>query len=41
MLAERLVNLGRSIRGLKDVDLEEVASTRLLVYAATLIGRLR
>lgn len=36
-LAERLVNLGRSIRALKDVDLEEVASTRLLVYAATLI----
>ena len=38
MLAERLVNLGRSIRSLKDVDLEEVASTRLLVYAATLIN---
>jgi nitric oxide reductase NorQ protein len=37
MLAERLVNLGRAIRALKDVDLEEVASTRLLVYAATLI----
>ena len=37
MLAERLVNIGRSIRALKDVDLEEVASTRLLVYAATLI----
>ena len=36
-LAKRLVNLGQSIRSLKDVDLEEVASTRLLVYAALLI----
>ncbi|TVO59912.1 CbbQ/NirQ/NorQ/GpvN family protein [Denitromonas ohlonensis] len=37
MLATRLVNIGRSLRALKDVDLEEVVSTRLLVYAATLI----
>lgn len=37
MLARRLVSIGRSLRALKDVDLEEVASTRLLVYAATLI----
>jgi nitric oxide reductase NorQ protein len=37
MLAKRLVNIGRSLRALKDVDLEEVASTRLLVYAALLI----
>lgn len=37
MIARRLVNLGRSLRALKDVDLEEVASTRLLVYAALLI----
>jgi nitric oxide reductase NorQ protein len=36
-LAERLANLGRSLRSLKDHDLEEAASTRLLVYAATLI----
>ncbi|MEY4591348.1 MAG: Denitrification regulatory protein [Pseudomonadota bacterium] len=36
-LAKRLVNLGQSIRTLKNVDLEEVASTRLLVYAALLI----
>jgi len=37
MLARRLVALGNSIRSLKNVDLEEVASTRLLVYAAILI----
>ncbi|MDP1653505.1 MAG: CbbQ/NirQ/NorQ/GpvN family protein [Rhodocyclaceae bacterium] len=37
MTATRLVNIGRSLRALKDVDLEEVASTRLLVYAAILI----
>jgi len=35
--ARRLVSIARSFRALKDVDLEEVASTRLLVYAATLI----
>ncbi len=38
LLAKRLVSLGNSIRALKNVDLEEVASTRLLVYAAILIG---
>ncbi|MCF8474143.1 MAG: CbbQ/NirQ/NorQ/GpvN family protein [Emcibacter sp.] len=32
-----LVNLARRIRSLKDLDLEEGASTRLLVYCATLI----
>ena len=37
MTAKRLVNIGQSLRALKDVDLEEVASTRLLVYAAILI----
>ena len=36
-LAKRLVSIGKSLRALKDRDLEEVASTRLLVYAATLI----
>lgn len=36
-LARRLVSIGRALRALKDRDLEEVASTRLLVYAATLI----
>jgi len=36
-LAERLVRLGQSLRALKDHDLEEGASTRLLVYCATLI----
>lgn len=35
--ASRLVAIGKSLRALKDRDLEEVASTRLLVYAATLI----
>jgi nitric oxide reductase NorQ protein len=35
-LAERLVRLARSLRALEDHDLEEAASTRLLVYAATL-----
>lgn len=37
MVARRLVSIGRSLRALKDVDLEEVASTRLLVYAALLM----
>lgn len=37
LLAKRLVALGNAIRTLKTVDLEEVASTRLLVYAALLI----
>jgi len=36
-LAQRLVQLTASLRALKDHDLEEVASTRLLVYCATLI----
>jgi len=36
-MAKRLVNLGLSLRALKDHDLEESASTRLLVYAAKLI----
>jgi len=36
-LAERLVALGTSLRALKEHDLEEAASTRLLVYTATLI----
>jgi len=37
-LARRLVNIARALRALKDQDLEEAASTRLLVYAATLVG---
>ena len=36
-LARRLVNIGKAFRSLKERDLEEVVSTRLLVYAATLI----
>src|SRR5690554_4525839 len=36
-LATKLVTIGAQIRSLKNVDLEEVASTRLLVYAARLI----
>jgi nitric oxide reductase NorQ protein len=36
-LAKRLVTLANALRSLKDHDLEEAASTRLLVYAATLI----
>lgn len=36
-LAHRLVNLASHFRQLKNHDLEEAASTRLLVYAATLI----
>jgi nitric oxide reductase NorQ protein len=35
--AERLVGLAGALRALKDHDLEEGVSTRLLVYAATLI----
>jgi len=35
--AGRLVALANAMRALKDHDLEEAASTRLLVYAATLI----
>jgi len=37
MLAQQLVALGQALRALKEHDLEEPASTRLLVYAATLI----
>ena len=36
-LARRLVILANGLRSLKDHDLEEAASTRLLVYTATLI----
>lgn len=36
-MAQKLVQLATSLRALKDHDLEEAASTRLLVYAATLI----
>ena len=32
-----LVNLATRIRALKEVDIEEAASTRLLVYAASLV----
>jgi nitric oxide reductase NorQ protein len=38
LLARRLVSIAGAFRALKDVDLEEVASTRLLVYAASLIS---
>lgn len=38
LLATQLVTLAGHFRQLKDHDLEEAASTRLLVYAATLIG---
>lgn len=37
MLAKQLVSIANAFRALRDHDLEEVASTRLLVYAATLI----
>lgn len=37
VLSKRLVNLANALRALKDHDVEEAASTRLLVYAATLI----
>ncbi|MDY0012783.1 MAG: CbbQ/NirQ/NorQ/GpvN family protein [Rhodocyclaceae bacterium] len=37
MTARQLVSIARSLRALKDVDLEEVVSTRLLVYGALLI----
>ena len=37
VLADRLVGLGNALRALEDHDLEESASTRLLVYTATLI----
>ncbi len=36
-IATRLIELAHALRVLKDHDLEESASTRLLVYAATLI----
>ncbi len=36
-LADLLVRLGRRLRGMRDHDLEEGASTRLLVYAAALM----
>jgi nitric oxide reductase NorQ protein len=38
MVARRLVSIAGAFRQLRDHDLEEVASTRLLVYAATLIN---
>jgi nitric oxide reductase NorQ protein len=38
LTAKRLVSIASAFRSLKDHDLEEVASTRLLVYAATLIN---
>lgn len=37
LVADKLVDLGGRLRKLKNVDLDEGASTRLLVYAATLI----
>ncbi|MCG6885574.1 MAG: CbbQ/NirQ/NorQ/GpvN family protein [Proteobacteria bacterium] len=37
-LAKTLVSLAQALRALKDHDLEESASTRLLVYTATLIA---
>jgi nitric oxide reductase NorQ protein len=37
MTAKRLVSIANAFRTLRDHDLEEVASTRLLVYAASLI----
>ena len=37
LLAQRLVALANALRNLKDQDLEEMPSTRLLVYTATLI----
>jgi nitric oxide reductase NorQ protein len=37
LLARQLVSIAQRLRSLKDVDLEEVASTRLLVYAAKLV----
>jgi len=37
-IAKRLVSLGQALRKLKEHDLEESASTRLLVYTATLIA---
>ncbi len=36
-VVKRLVSLGNALRALKDHDLEEAASTRLLIYAARLI----
>jgi nitric oxide reductase NorQ protein len=36
-IAKQLVSLARALRALKDHDLEENASTRLLIYTATLI----
>jgi nitric oxide reductase NorQ protein len=38
MQARKLVNLGQALRALKDHDLEESASTRLLIYTATLLN---
>ncbi len=36
-MGKRLIGLANALRALKDHDLDEAASTRLLVYAATLI----
>lgn len=37
-LASRLVTLARALRNLKDHDLEEAASTRLLIHSALMMG---
>jgi nitric oxide reductase NorQ protein len=36
-LVQQLVRLGTALRNLKDHDLEEAASTRLIIYAAKLV----
>lgn len=38
MIAKQLISLAQALRSLKDHDLEENASTRLLIYTATLIN---
>ena len=38
LMAKKLISMARSLRELKDYDLEEGASTRLLVYTARLIN---
>lgn len=38
-IAEKLVNIAQEIRRLKESDIQEAASTRLLIYAAKLISK--
>ena len=39
MIAQKLVNIAKEVRQLRDVDIQEAVSTRLLIYAGKLISK--